>query len=718
MNTRLISVGGLLVLLALFFGVNMLFGAWGRVAKVDLTQGNLYTLSEGSRSIARSFTEPVNLTLYHSSKLAQGRPAVESYATRVRELLEEYAEASRGMIRLKVVDPQPFSEDEDAAVAAGLNGLPVSASETLYFGLVGTNAVNTREVIPFFDPTSERFLEYDISRVLYSLANPERRVVGLISSLPMNQTFDPMTNQPLRIWQIMRELKSFFTVNDLGADVKEIPEDVDVLMVVHPKSLSQSTLFAIDQYVLKGGKLFVAVDPLCESDQSGADPRNPMSAMMANRGSSLSKLFETWGVEMVPGKIAADINYATPVLMGGGRQEPVTYVAWLSMSRLELDGKTVSPFTKEDAITGVLTRMNIATPGYIRVLGADAEAPAAPEKAGETAKGDGDTKTDSGAESKEGESKAGAEQPADSASKAEGEKAPAATPGTAAPAPTLVISPLIQTTDKASPLEAGLFQFVPDPKKLLAEYVPGGAPLTIAARLSLAPGAVLKTAFPDGRPPETPAPGEPASPPPADAKEGLIAESAGPVHIVVIADCDFLNDRFWIQEQRISGLSLGALKIADNGDFVINAVDNLSGSSDLISIRARGEFTRPFDRVQAIAKSAEQQYRAEEQALEDKIQQAQNRISELQRQRPGDDQTLLLSEEQEKEIDKLREEMLATRKQLRAVQLNLRRDIEDLGTRLKIINIGLMPLIVAGVAVTLGAWRMTRKKSVSFKRDQ
>jgi len=705
MNTRLVSIVGLAVLLALFFGVNMLFGAWGRSAKIDLTQGGLYTLSDGSRSIARSFTEPVNLTLYYSSKLAQGRPAIQSYAARVREMLEEYAQASRGMIRLKVVDPQPFSEDEDAAVAAGLTGAPVSQSDTLYFGLVGTNSVNTREVIPFFDPSTERFLEYDVSRVLYSLAHPTRRVVGLISSLPITQTFDPMTNQPLRVWQIVRELRSFFTVNDLGADAREIPKDVDVLMVVHPKNLPQETLFAIDQYVLKGGKLFVAVDPLCESDQSGADPRNPMAAMMASRGSSFSKLFEAWGIELVPSKIAADLNYATPVLMGGGRQEqPVTYVAWLSMSKTEVGGKAVSPFSKEDAITGTLTRMNLATPGYFLAVGVPDATPGA-AKAGASEPG------------------ADADKKGDDAVKPEAalDPTPAQATAPAAPIPVgkpvLVMTPLIQTTADAAALEAGLFQFMPDPKKLLADYSPGGAPLTIAARFSLAPGAVLRTAFPEGRPPEPPAPGQPAPPPAEDAKEGLVTESTGPVNIIAVADCDFLNDRFWIQEQRIQGISLGAAKIADNGDFVINAIDNLSGSNELISIRARGEFARPFDRVQAIAKSAEQQYRAEERALDDKIQQAQARISELQRQKPGDDQSLLLSDEQQKEIDNLREEMLASRKQLRAVQLNLRRDVDDLGTRLKIINIALMPLLVAGAAVTLGAWRLTRKKSVSFKRD-
>ena len=676
MNKKLLSVGGLAVLVVLFFAVNMLFGVWGRGAKADLTQGSLFTLSKGSRSIAKSFTEPVNLTLYYSSKLAQGRPAIQSYALRVREILEEYAQASGGMIKLKVVDPQPFSDDEDAAVAAGLTGAPISQSETLYFGLVGTNSVNTKEVIPFFDPSTERFLEYDISRVLYSLAHPTRRVVGLISTLPMNATFDPMTNQPLRVWQIMRELKGFFTVNDLGTSVKEIPKDVDVLMVVHPKGLPESTLFAIDQYVLKGGKLFVAVDPLCETDQSGADPRNPLSAMTANRSSTLGKLFDTWGIELAPGKIAADINYATPVLMGGQRQEPVTYVAWLSMGKSEVGGKQVSPFAKEDSTTGTLSRMNIATPGYFRQ--ASAKPAAKPEEG-----------------------------------KPEGGNATSAE----TPKPVLVMTPLIETTADASPLEAGLFQLSPDPKKLLAEYIAGKEPLIIAARLSLAPGAVLKTAFPNGRPAESVPPGQPQPPPPADAKEGLVTETTGPVNIIVIADCDFLNDRFWIQDQRVGGMSLGAAKIADNGDFVINAIDNLSGSDDLINIRARGEFARPFDRVQALAKSAEQQYRNEEKALEDKIQQTQTRITELQRQRPGDDKGLILTEEQQKEIEKLREEMVTSRKQLRTVQLNLRRDIDSLGTRLKVINIALMPVIVAGVAVTLGAWRMTRKKSVSFKRD-
>src|ERR1043165_2139596 len=197
MNNRLAAFGGMVLLLVLFFAFNLWAGRATRNARLDLTQQKLFTLSEGSKNIARGFDERVKLTLYYSDKLAQGRPQVQSYATRVRELIEQYAQLSGGKIQFKLVDPRPFSDEEDEAAAAGLNGIPVGPSESLYFGLVGTNSVNGKEVIPFFDPQSERFLEYDISRMLYTLGHPKKRVVGVISPLQLDgMAYDPATMQP------------------------------------------------------------------------------------------------------------------------------------------------------------------------------------------------------------------------------------------------------------------------------------------------------------------------------------------------------------------------------------------------------------------------------------------------------------------------------------------------------------------------------------------
>ena len=668
MNTRLVSVGGLALLVVLFVAANVFLGSATRSLRVDLTQGNLYTLSKGSRNIARSFKEPIRLTLYFSSKLTQGRPDLQSYAQRVRELLEEYASASGGSIVLRVVDPQPFTDDEDKAVAAGLAPIPVSASESLYFGLVGTNEIDGKEVIPFFDASSERFLEYDISRLLYSLGHPKKRVIGLITSLPLEGSFfDPRTGQPSRQppWAILREVRAMFTVKSIGAQSGEIPADIDVLLLVHPKNLSDAMLYAIDQFVLKGGKLVACVDPLCEADESGNDPRNPMAALMADRSSSMSlaKIFNAWGVTIEQGKVAADINLAPQVLFGDSpsRQEPVPYVAWLSIDK--------RGFAKDQPVTGLLSRMNMATAGIIRTGTA-----ILPPKPGDPP----------------------AEQP---------DKPKADAP------PRVVITPLVTTTAEAMKLEQGAVAMMPNPKKLLTDYVRGTEKLTLAASLGLAPGMKLISAFPDGKPADKPREGEPSPPAPADPKAGHLAESDAPLNVVLIADCDFLVDRFWVQEDRFGQLSLGMRKFADNGDFLVNVVDNLSGSSDLVGLRARGEFARPFDRVADIQRKAEEQYRAQEQDLQDKLAQTQKKMEELQRQRPDQQGAVLVTEEQQKELDKFREEMVSTRKQLRAVQANLRKDIDDLGDRLKFINIALVPALVTLTAVGLGVYRVSRRRS-------
>lgn len=669
MNSRLYGIGGLLLLVVLFFAINILAGRAARSARLDLTSQKLYTLTEGSRNIARSLDEPIKLTLYASNKSMQGRPGLLTYAQRVREMLEEFQAISGGKIVLNVVDPVAFSDDEDRANEAGVRGMQVAPGESVYFGLVGTNATDGKEVIPVFDPTAERFLEYDIARTIYALAHPKKKVVGLMSTLPVEGLpFDPLTGQPSRQqpWQVIKELKSLFEVRNVPTTATEIPADVDLLMVIHPKQLGDATLYAIDQHVMKGGKLLVFVDPMCEADPSGADPRNPMAAMMADRSSSLGKVFDAWGLELVPGKIAGDRVFATQVTMRGQGQA-IPFLAWQSITKDGID--------RTDPATGQLTSLNLGTPGILRLKSEDTKDEAKPEEA-----------------KKEGDAKADEKKPADA--KPEETKPEAK--------PVIVLSPLIHTTTQSQEIDAMQVAAMPDPKRLLNDFKPSGREFTMAARLSLAPGAALRSAFPAGKP--APAEGQA----PADPKAGHVEETKGPINVVVVADVDFLNDRFWVQIDQIFGM---ARKIADNGDFVVNLVDNLCGSQDLLSVRARGEFARPFTRVEELQRKADDKFRAREQELQQQIQLTQDRISELQRKRPDakEETAMILSPEQKVEIDKLEKQMIDARKELRQVQLNLRSDIDTLEARLKFINIGAMPVVVALAALAIGGFRAARR---------
>jgi ABC-type uncharacterized transport system involved in gliding motility auxiliary subunit len=649
---QLTSIIALLLLVAVFFAINIIASNLLRSARIDLTQARLYTLSDSAKRIARSIDEPISIEFYLSTKLAEGRPAIKSYGRRVRELLEEFARTSGGKIRLKILDPEPFSETEDQATAAGIRGLPVNAKgENLYFGLSGTNSTGDTQTIEVFDPSAERFLEYEIAKLIHVLAKPKKKTLGLITSLPLEGGFamDPRTQQPTRTpgWVVMTELQAMFEVKNLGEQAAEIPKDIDLLMLAHAKGLTDSTLYAIDQFVMRGGHLLAFVDPQCDSDTSGADPRNPMAAMMADKSSNLDKLLNAWGVELAPGVLAADKTNAIQVMAGGQNPEPVSYVIWL--------GLRDDCMTPDDSITGQLSTMNLASAGVIRPF--DPKAAENPPKATTEPAGPKPAATDS--------------------------KSPKAS-----------IEPLLRTGTESMLIDKAKVQFMPDPKKLLNEFFPTGDRLTLAARL----GGSVNSAFPDGKPADSIAAGD------------HIKASRQPINVVLVADADMLSDRFWVQSNRLAGIDLGFTKIADNGDFVLNAADNLSGSSDLIAIRARGVYQRPFTLVEKMKKTAEAKYVAEQSLAQEKVTQAEQRVAEAQKAR-GDDKSLVLTKEQQETIDQLYKDLAESRRQLRTVKLNLNKDIDALGAWMQFINVGLLPLVVALGAVGLGAYRSHRRRA-------
>ncbi|HMN41787.1 MAG TPA: Gldg family protein [Phycisphaerales bacterium] len=633
-NKGLISIGALGAALVIFFAVNIVAGRAFTNTRADLTDGKLYTLSPGSRAIAKSMGEPVHLTLYLSQKTSNDLPQIKSYAQRVQEMLREFARASDGKIILSVVDPEPFSENEDKAVAAGVGALPTGrGDERLYFGLVGTNSVDTTEVIPFFDPQKEEYLEYDLAKRLFNLSDSvsKTRPVGLMTWLPLegSEGNPMMGGRGTPEWQIHRRLKESFDLRPIATNAKEIPADIKVLVIVHPKSMSEATQYAVDQFVMRGGHVVVFVDPNCEADVPPG--MNQFQAMQVPKSSELPRLLGAWGVEMEPAKIAADTASAVPVNVGqGNRPEVVRYVAFLNLDK--------SRRSATDPVTGQLERLFLGTAGILK-------------------KKDGGT-TD--------------------------------------------VQPLMTTSKEAMVLDASKVSVFPEPKKLLAEYVPGGKELWLAVRAT----GKAKSAF-TGPPTETPTPEGDKS---KKAPGAFLAESAEPINVIVVADCDMLTDRFWINESRLGNLLLGYDEFTDNGSFVINAVDNLSGSSDLLSLRARGKFSRPFTRIEELRLDAQQKYQAKEQELQKKLADTERQINEMQQKRPdAKDTRVVLTPEQQKEIEKFRAQMVETRKELRNVKFNLDKDTRSLQNRLMALNIGLMPAVIAIFALGLAAYRTSRR---------
>ncbi len=636
-KTNLALCGGLLGLI-LLLAVNAIANAQMRSTRLDLTEERLYTLSDGSTRIVERVDEPIRLTLYSSKDIATKMASVQRYATRVRELLEEFALRSDGKIALEIVDPEPFSEEEERAASEGVQGVPLPSGESLFLGLSGTNSVGDTEVIPFFDPGKEAFLEYDVAKLVHSLTHLDKGVVGILSSLPVEGGApSPMAPRGGQRWQIVDEVSELFETRFLQPTVDEIPADVEVLVLIHPKGLSEATLFAIDQYVLRGGNALVFVDPHCEADQAGADPSDPLAAMERSKRSDLPRLFKAWGIELVPGKFAGDRQNALPVPIGSGqRRQQIDFVGYVELAPEYLD--------QDDPVSSQLQMVRFGMPGALRQV----------------------------------------------------------------PGATTTFTPLAHTSEDSMLIDVSQLQYAPQPEELLRNFVPEMQELTLVARVH----GAAQSAFPDGSPVELPADEADAAPEAAEgeaagAQDASLAE--GQINVIVFADCDLLTDRFWVSKQSFGGATLVS-KTADNGDFLLNCVENMAGGDDLIGIRAGGKYSRPFEKVDDLRREAETRYLTEKRELEAKQQQIQGQINEIIRSAtPGSE--LILTPEQEEELRRKQEEEHEIRRRLRDVEFDLRKDIERLGTRVKLANILLVPALVAVAALGLGLFRGQRAKS-------
>jgi ABC-type uncharacterized transport system involved in gliding motility auxiliary subunit len=612
--------------IVLFIAVNVLSNAWLRAGRLDLTEGKLYTLSEGTKDILSKIDEQITLRLYFSPRLGRDIPMYANYHQRVRDLLEEYASRANGKIKLEFYDPAPYSDVEDRAVAYRLQGVPLEAGgEQVFFGMAGTNSTDDEEILAFFQPDRERFLEYDLTKIVFNLANPKRREVGLIAQLPI--AGDVMPQQGMRMptpWVVLDQMRQVFQVRQFGGDTGSLPKDLQMLMVVHPKELSPEGQYAIDQFVLRGGKLLVFVDPNSEAD--AARPSRDPNAMPGPTASDMPALFDAWGVELVKDRFIGDRLTGTRVNAGTAQRPRVMdYVAWL--------GFRAGNLNRQDAVTGELQLVNVASAGILKP------------------------------------------------------KAGAAT----------TFTPLITASPGAMEIETDKIKFGPDPAQLLKDYKAGTEILTMAARIT----GPAKTAFPDG-PPKTE--GRPQQP----DLQPHVAESTGPINVIVVADTDLLDDRFWVSANDFFGQRT-ITPSANNGDFVVNAIENLAGGSELMGLRSRGVSSRPFEMVQDIQRDAETRFRSKERELQEKLRETEKKLSDLQTKEQSAGATIL-SAEQQRAIVEARREILTLRRELRLVQGDLRKDIDRLETTLRVANIGLIPLAVAVIAIGLGLVRITRRR--------
>jgi ABC-type uncharacterized transport system involved in gliding motility auxiliary subunit len=598
-----------------------------RGMRIDLTENNLYTISPGTRELLENIDEPINVYFFFSDQEAADIPFLRGYATRVRETLEEFARVAGGRLIVHVIDPAPFSEDEDRAAQFGLQAISLgSLGQSVYFGVAGTNSVGDEDTIGFLQPEKETFLEYDLAKLIYNLSNPDKTVVGLLSGVSMNAGFDPQTQQMTDPWVITNQARQVFDIRELTPGLTDIDEDIGVLWVVHPKTLSQATLYAIDQFVLRGGRALIFVDPFAEVDMSTTDP----ATMAAGSSSSLGPLLPAWGIEFATENVVADDRYALSV-GGGPTGRVIRHIGLLGLDEQAMNG--------EDIITSGLGSINVGTTGHFTVA------------------------EDSSA----------------------------------------TIEPLLISSTSAGTMPTIQFQFLSDPEALQDGFTASGETYVLAARIE----GSLTTAFPNGPPAADASTDDGAVPAPANTSNHL--SSTDDANVILVGDVDMLSDRMWVQTQNFFGQQL-TTAFANNGDFVINALDNLSGSAALIGIRARASFSRPFTRVDNLRRVAEAEFRDTEQQLQAELAETEQRLGELQAER-SDGGSLLMSDEQQVEIERFLDQQIAIRQELRAVQRNLDLSIERLGTTLKIVNIGLVPLLLTVLALFFVAYRRRGTKA-------
>ncbi|NQV54704.1 MAG: GldG family protein [Rhodospirillales bacterium] len=627
MDRKKLTVASLVVAALFLFFLNILVNTEVTTAQVDLTDNKLYTLSKGTKSIIGTIKEPLTLRFYFTRKFAEISPGHGNYANRVRELLETYALQSGGKIKLKLINPEAFSVEEDEAVKLGIQGVPLDQSGELgYFGMAATNSTDDRKSIAFFDPQRERFLEYDLTRIIFELTSPEKKKVGLMSSLLIEA--DPLLRyQP---WPIVQQISQFFEIKSLDADVKYISDDIAVLLLVHPKISSKQTMYAIDQFIMRGGRVMALVDP--HNETARMSPQLPPGAGK----STLEELFKAWGIEFNTEKFIGDRNSAVRVsAQVNGRDVVADYLSWNVFDKRNLNS--------DDVLTAQLTSVSVASAGALSL-----------------------TKISP-----------------------------------------LTMTPLLQTSPFSQAIDAELVRTEPNPATILKQFKSENKIFTLAARFS----GKVKSAFPDGPPAAEIKKG--AKPSALDeekvkefAKNGAhIAESKNNLNMVVIADSDLVSSRFWLREQDFFGQKV-SVPLSNNADLVVNALDNLSGSDDLIHLRSRGFSIRPFYKIVDLKNAAEDKYRDTETELSKKLVELQKKVKDFNLDNKG--ANVILSAAQRQTFKDFRLEMLSVRKQLRDVQHALRKDIDSLDTTLKIVNIWLVPVIVAFIAIMLALFRRRR----------
>jgi ABC-2 type transport system permease protein len=649
-------IGAILVLVIAFAAISVcqsISKAW----KVDITDQKIYTLSKGTKSILAKLNQPIKAKLYYAKTATLKAPDqiryFNNYYQFVKALLEEYVAASGGLVKLEIIDPRPFSDDEVEAMRCGLRRFPITEEENFFFGLVVQTQFGVEKVIPFFSPDRQNFVEYDISYLIDTAITRQKRTVGIMSSLPvmgddmsgyMAQMMRMQGQQPRPPWTFVEQLRRQYEVRQVPADVNEI-RDIDILLVIHPKRLPAQTLFAIDQFVLKGGGTIVCVDPYCFADKP--DRMSIQMGIPPAHNSDLNVLLRTWGLEMPENTFAGDKQIALPgSVSADGRKELI--IGYLGLAR--------GCFSTDTPVTAELNRVSIGFAGVLKEV------------------------EGSGQEKEEGTQ--------------------------------IKRTPLIMTTSKgntfsiSSQYELMLLQ----PSMLMSKFIEGDKPVAMGYLVT----GRFRSSFPDGVEIEVKSDENKSSNETKDPNEDKkskkrltgLKEATEDCAVIVFADVDFISDDMAYYEP-FSGF--GKVIVGDNSALLLNAIEKLTGSGDLISVRSRGNYRRPFVVVDEIERQAEEATAEEVDKINMQIAIFQSQLQSIVASAKEGQQEVIGSSilQKKKEVEL---KIHQAQRQLREVKMKRRERIERLGRKLQYANTSVAPAAILVIAVVLGIHRTVRKR--------
>ena len=581
-----------------FFGINIISSNTLKSFRFDMTSNNLFSLTEGTKNLISNLKEPIHLRLFMSSSIVELAPQLSNYANRVESILNAYENISNGKITLEIIDPKPFSDEEDRAVGMGVSAFGGSSSnDPMYFGLAATNSTTGQKNINVFSPDREPFLEYDITRLIAELAQTKKPLIAILDKLGLEA--NSRVGKPEQ--QVLAQMKTLFDVQFLEDSQTELPKNTKVLMLINPKYLSDNTMFMIDQWILNGGSTLIFLDPYAETEM-GLNPGMPA----LNPRSDLKKIINAWGIEFDNKKSIADPKFALRTVRNiKGRQVEVSNYPWIQVGNEGMNQK--------EAVLAQLSSIVLTNAGSFILKDKEISF-----------------------------------EPLLTASQFAG---------------------MVDADKAGNPQE--------DPRKLLKDLKTSNEKIIISGWLR----DNLNSAFPEG----------------LKDKKG-VTKSIKKSNVLLVGDADMLMDRNWLTKQNLVGQEI-ATAFANNGDFVLNVVENMIGGSVLSDLRGKGISWRPFLKIAELERKAEEKFLSKEQALAEKLGKMELKIQELTKNNKSEKD--VLSPETIKAIEGFKLEMMSTRAELRTVKFNLRSDVENLKSWIMFINIGLLPTLIAALALLI-----------------